>query len=748
MRTLPSPRPLRSALARSGAAGLLLGLTTLVAAPPATAGFVNATAASGLFGSQPTWGAQFADVDGDGDLDLFNSHHFYSGFLFTNQGDGFFSVWGLPQIVIFSADRHGWLWVDMDNDAVLDVVCSHGGDGGGGASDDGNELWRGLGDGTFLPLEGAGGMYDEIGRGRAFSGADIDGDGDLDLWHAKAPLAASLNSLYRNDGDMTFTDVAPDWGVADELGTVGVLFADWDDDGDPDALAGGDEFFRPTTLYRNDGGTFTDVTAEVAGELPIAAGADWGDIDGDEDLDLVVVQGHDAIYDAWAVEFPGYWLFAQHRFNDDGVDIFEFDTIDDPIAQFRWRGIIQNSRVFLGPDGVHPTQSSVMLTDEYVGAPTFTPGVDEGIYCWRDSPGGRWIVHVSAPPETFGNYSLRINTVNGVLNPTASSLEQLVIAPQVPRVYRNDGGSFTDITDDLRIAPSANPRHVTFVDFDNDGDLDLHLVNRGTVEIGNEEDILWRNDGSRFVAVPTEDSVPGFTNHFSDGAVWADTDRDGDLDVLVQEGAAPSFFTTGTPGLFYRNDGQHGHWLAVQVDSASGGATAVGTKATAWIGGQAVHRRVAANTWRGFQNPEEMHFGLGTAVVVDSLVVVWPDGTRDSFPSFVADRVLRFSQGSTPVDVPGPAAATAVHVGRVTPQPAAGPQALDLVVPPGAVLRVTVYDVAGRRVRELVPGGPAGAPTRVVWDGRDSAGRPVPAGVYFLRGEGGASFVRRAVRLR
>ncbi|MEZ5065074.1 MAG: FG-GAP-like repeat-containing protein [bacterium] len=709
------------------------------------------TGAAGVFGSQPTWGAQFVDMDLDGDIDLFNAHHFYSGFLFTNSGVGHFSVWGLPQVVVFLGDRHGWLWCDLDNDGLLDVVCSHGGDGGSGSADEPNELWRGIDFGIFEAVTGAGGMADEAGRGRAFSAADIDGDGDLDLWHAKAPLAASPNSLYRNDGNLTFVDVAAEWGTADELGTVGVLFADWDDDGDPDALVGGDEFARPTTLYRNDGGAFVDVTTDlIPAGLPIISGADWGDWDGDSDLDLVIAAGDDGVWDSWGTDDTKYWLFATHRFDDDGVDIFQFETAEDPVAQFRWRNVIQNDRIFLGPAGVHPTLSSITLTDAYVGAPTFTPGVDQGLYCWRESPGGPWIVHVSAPPGTFGNYSAKINTVTGVSNPIESNLERLTIVPSSARLYRNDGSGFTDVTTAVRLPVAANPRHVTFVDYDNDGDLDLHQVNRGTVDLGNEPDQLFRNDGATFHEVAGAAGAVGFTNFLSDGAVWADIERDGDLDVLVQEGAGPAFFTTGVPGLLYRNDGPAGHWLEVRIGDATGGTTPVGTRATAWIGGQAVHRRIFANCWRGFQPPLEMHFGLGAATVVDSLVFDWPDGTHQSYSAVPGDRVLLFSQDTNPVDVPlGADPDPARSVGQVMPQPARDAQWLDFAGPGDrAKISVTVYDVAGRVVRRLEPVSRGSGSYRVTWDGSGASGQPVPAGVYFLRGEGDVSFVRRAVRVR
>jgi hypothetical protein len=381
----------------------ILGLSLSFLAPSAArAEFVDVTNSSGFFGGQPTWSAQTIDMDADGDIDVFNGHHFYSGFIFTNDGSGHLSVFGIAQIIQSVADRHGYLWIDLDGDGGLDLVCSHGGSGGCGCSDDGNELWESLGPGVFGLVPGAGGMLDEAGRGRSFSAADIDGDGDLDLHHSKAPLVDFPNSLYRNDGDLSFVDVAEEWGVDEELGTVGALFADYDDDGDQDLLVAGEEFSRPTVLYRNDGATFTDVTAAALGSPPIFAGADWGDYDNDGDVDLIAVNGDEGIYDAWKVDGLQYWFFAHHRFDDDGVDVFTFETPgEDPVAHFSWDGYFAANRFLLGPNAIPVTGATVQLTHAHLRAPTLTPGVILGTYFWRENPGGPWQGNLTAVPGTL-----------------------------------------------------------------------------------------------------------------------------------------------------------------------------------------------------------------------------------------------------------------------------------------------------------------------------------------------------------
>lgn len=706
--------------------------------------FTDATAEAGLLWYAMTWGAVAVDVDEDDDLDLLSGHHFSSAYLHTNDGAGHFTVWGLPQIVTFPADRHGFLWSDLDGDGFADAYCVHGGEGGcANCETDPAELWRSLGDGLFAPANGTA-LADSLARGRAASAADIDGDGDLDIHVSKAPQPLSPNALFRNDGSLSFVNVAADWGIAETEGTVGSLFADVDEDGDPDLLVGGEEFSRPTVFWRNDGGHFTDATFEAFGELPVIAGADFGDFDGDRDLDLVVCEGSDGVFDAWQATGNNLWFFANHRFGEDGVDAWTFRTPDgDPTASFRINGLNANEYVYLGPLGVHPTGSSVVLSDAYVGAPAYTAGVDVGIFGWRDEAGGKWEIRVSAPPGAYGNFTGQLVSSGPFTEIVAAQLEQPALSSGMIHLYRNEGGVFTEVTSQYGFTPSLNPRQIQWVDYDNDGDLDLHLVNKGTIQIGNEADRLWRNDGTAFTAIDGE--APGIPDHLSDGGVWADFDQDGDLDLFLQEGTGPAFTSLGAPSLYYRNEGPTGHWLRVDLENPTPGQTFVGTRVTAYAANLVVHQRARADSWRGFQAPAELHFGLGEQAIVDSLVIEWPNGETQRRWNVAADQLLHV--GGEP-DPTGASSLNVSDVGNIYPQPSHGMQYLGVDPAHAGALRVRVFDVRGSLVREIFHGEVASGAKRLEWDGRDSGGRLTAPGIYFWRGEGAMRFERRAVRTR
>jgi hypothetical protein len=144
--------------------------------------------------------------------------------------------------------------------------------------------------------------------------------------------------------------------------------------------------------------------------------------------------------------------------------------------------------------------------------------------------------------------------------------------------------------------------------------------------------------------------VPGEPRHLTDGGIWADFDGDGDLDLYLREGAGPLHFSGTAPARYYRNDGPCGEWLRILPEAASG-RTAVGVRVAAHVAGRTVHRRLAADAWRGFRGAADLHFGLGSAAVVDSLVIEWPGGGRQVTGPLRCGRVLRVSEGTAPEPV-------------------------------------------------------------------------------------------------
>ncbi len=188
---------------------------------------------------------------------------------------------------------------DYDNDGDLDIYVANnrGGYDEYPIKDNWpNRLYRNNSDGTFTDVAAEAGVRDESNsKGCCFG--DYDNDGDLDLYVGNDE---SPNKLYRNNGDGTFTDVTFQAGVAEPMGTHGVVLADFDNDGWLDIYAAGGSYIperhqfcvhqdHPDILFHNNGdGTFTDIThsAGINSNNPLTSGVTVGDYDNDGDLDI------------------------------------------------------------------------------------------------------------------------------------------------------------------------------------------------------------------------------------------------------------------------------------------------------------------------------------------------------------------------------------------------------------------------------------------------------------------------------
>src|SRR5262249_18020773 len=152
-----------------------------------------------------------------------------------------------------------------------------------------------------------------------------------------------------------------------------------------------------------------------------------------------------------------------------------------------------------------------------------------GTYVWRDSVGGPWEVRCSTSDLNFDTFDGFVTEALPITGAVGDSLEYPNFPPGAPRVWRNDGGTFVHVSGELGLTSMLNPRDVSWVDYDNDGDLDLHIVDMGTSEAPNAPDRLYRNDGPGlpFVDVTAQEGVQGGSTGMGDGAVWGDIDGDG-----------------------------------------------------------------------------------------------------------------------------------------------------------------------------------------------------------------------------
>ena len=413
-------------------------------------------------------GAGFADIDNDGDIDLYivnipgpftqegvaaRSPRPYKGnanALYRNNGDGTFTDITRAAGVGHQGYGMGCVFADYDGDADLDLYLTNYGE---------NVLYRNNGNATFTDVTAAAGVGCELwSTGAAF--ADVDGDTDLDLYvcnyvtydleqleqmkeeslQSGKPVPSALNPhvfepqdnvFYRNNGDGTFTDTTDETGIAAAGGrSMQAIFSDFDNDNDLDLYVANDT--STNHVYRNDGGgRFTDVSDE-----------------------------------SWAADFRGSMGLTAGDYDADGdVDLFMSHWVDEENALYR----------------------NLFAEDGATGQIRF---VDESYTSLLAEESIKQIGWGTSLFDYDNDGDLDIFVTNGS---TFQELRQPeVLIPQADMLFRNNGDeTFTNVSQEVGIAalPIRVGRGATFGDYDNDGDVDIFVVNN------HAPPTLLRNEG-------------------------------------------------------------------------------------------------------------------------------------------------------------------------------------------------------------------------------------------------------------
>lgn len=439
---------------------------------------------------------------------------------------------------------------------------------------------------------------DTLGAGANFSNAfaDYDGDGDPDLF---VGFDGKPNRLYRNDKGV-FTDVAAAAGVADSRPTRASAWGDVDADGDPDLLLG----FTPSPnqsvlkLYRNTGGTFTDITTESGLMVPTGAVRQpaFVDVDADGDLDLFI-----------AFRDRGNALYR----NDGGklTDIAPTIGLADARRTVGavWFDYDEDGDLDVAVANMDGDANGLFRND----GGKFTDAAESAGVAW----GGR-------APKSPGHGTVRVCAedvdADGKIDLFAANYGPLGF-------FRNRGkGVFEDRAAAWNIAIDSRYDACAFTDFDHDGRLDLYV--NGTVTGGASwQDSLFRNTGAAF-----EDVTPaGIRRLQADhGVQWADVDGDGDMDLALT-GSRTDGTHVVMRNLLPAADAARG--LHVRVVDGKGRATRAGAEVRAFAaGGSRVIATRVVDGGSGYdsQNDLPVHIGVPTGVSRVDVQVIMPGGGK------------------------------------------------------------------------------------------------------------------------
>ncbi len=547
--------------------------------------------------------------------------------------------------------------IDYNNDGWEDLYVV------GGVNPD--ALYHNNGDGTFTDVIASANMEqtDSVLTMGAIAG-DFDNDGYTDLYLTTRCWAHDLNAwapnlLYKNNGDGTFTDVSVASLTANDTSfSTSAAFGDYNNDGLLDiyvlnflgvpvydildsATTAGIGNVRPGSpsfLYKNNGdGTFTDVAVQTA---VVDSGCGWAtvftDFDLDNDLDIYVA-------------------------NDFG-------------KQTRPNALYQNEF----PADTFADISIPSLTDAKINA----MGIAVGDY---NEDG--WLDYYVTDLDTNIMYK---NNGDGTFENTTISSGTIDSGWEIP-VHKASvgwGANFFDFD------------HDTYLDlFVCNGSLNPMITMHDQVDTFLNKNTMFRNNGNG-----TFNDVSAMTGlddpQRGRGSVMFDFDNDGDMDlVVINQVHYPGYGINENPKVqLYRNDEVNSNnWFKVKLQGTLSNFNGIGSRVRIVIGTRSLIREINAGSSHLSSDSPIAHFGLGGHTLIDTMEVTWPGGTVETFTNVSVNQTVTIIEGLTV------AQNDLSNTYQINVYPNPFEEAMVLEVPAtllGQQVSFVLTDVAGRKVYE------------------------------------------------
>jgi hypothetical protein len=479
---------------------------------------------------------------------------------------------------------------DFNNDGYLDIVLS---------SWDLNEhmhYCRNNGNGTFTDVSDSSRLGYLTG-GLNMMQTDYNNDGLKDIFVLrgawKGKFGKMPNSLLRNNGDGTFTDVTEESGLLSFYPTQTATWADFNNDGWLDVFIGNETTpaggINPCELYiNNKNGTFTEEAVNAGCAFTeFVKGVTSGDYDNDGFTDIFIST------------LNGKKILLKNESQKGGF--------------VKFKDVTDQSGLNLNKSRTFPT------------------------WFW-DFDNDGWLDILVCGYEFTGSlaYYAAAETIH---SPTDN-------AGKIFLFHNKHDGTFEDVSGKMGLNKIAFAMGANFGDIDNDGYFDFYLGTGNPNFKSLIPNKLFKNlDGNHFVDVTTSSRVGNLQK--GHGISFADLDNDGDEDIFIEMGGA--FTGDAYENSFYINPGQNNnHWINISLEGMVSNKAAIGSKIKVTFKENDIERSVYRDVNSGGSfgsNPLRQHIGLGQAVVIDSLEIKWPvTGRVQVFKNLKADTNIKIKE--------------------------------------------------------------------------------------------------------
>ncbi len=486
-------------------------------------------------------------------------------------------------------------------------------------------------------------LIESVGGGAVF--LDYDQDGWIDLYLSTGSYYEGLskgepkegifeNHMYNNLKDGHYANKTKKTKSGDRGYGMGMTVGDFDNDGYPDIYISN---HGPNVLYRNNGnGTFKDVTsrAGVAGDA-CSVGAVWFDYDNDGLLDLYV--GNYIKFD------PDYdYHYPPDGFPGPMAYDAETDILYHNLGEGKFEDVTKKMGVF-NPEGRAMGVGAADYDND--GWVDLYVANDHMInYLWHNEQGKRFKDTGISTGVAFnqmgeGTVSMSVDFAD---YDGDGLLDLFVSDDAYCSLYKNLGnGLFSEMSRPAGIAQPSGQFvgwASSFIDYDNDGDLDIFKVNGELKHLYGQEDQLFENQGDGTFLDVSANLGPYFRKELvGRGACFGDYDNDGDIDAYI--------VNLDSEGVLLRNDkGNDNNWIQLRLVGTKSNRDGIGARITVTSGDlKQMTQKKSTNGYLS-QNDPRLHFGLNKHEQVDRIEIVWPSGVTQTLENVKIGQVVTVTE--------------------------------------------------------------------------------------------------------